>query len=147
MKAFIGNSLISKLKPQDKAYDVWDDKLTGFIVRVYPNGNMVYRCEYGRGKRITLGKTSVLTPMQARDRAREILADVIKGNPPTAKRRKTEYTLLEFIQQEYAPWRHTHRKRADEDIYRLTKQFGVDFGNMPLGGISQLCQQADDGLR
>src|SRR5205814_3399244 len=74
MKAFIGNSLIAKLKPQDKAYDVWDDKLTGFIVRVYPSGNMVYRCEYARGKRITLGKTGVLTPAQARDRAREILA-------------------------------------------------------------------------
>ncbi len=100
MKAFIGNSLISKLKPQEKAYDVWDDKLTGFIVRVYPSGGMVYRCEYARGKRITLGKTSVLTPAQARDRTREILADVVKGNQPDSKRRKSQYTLKEFIEEE-----------------------------------------------
>lgn len=138
MKAFIGNSLIAKLKPQEKAYDVWDDKLTGFIVRVYPSGNMVYRCEYARGKRITLGKTNILTPMQARDRAREILADVIKGNAPTTKRSKAQYTLKEFMEQEYAPWRHAHRKRAAEDIYRLTKQFVGEFGNILLGAMSPL---------
>lgn len=138
MKAFIGNSLIAKLEPQEKAYDVWDDKLTGFIVRVYPSGNMVYRCEYARGKRITLGKTSVLTAAQARDRAREILADVIKGNAPLTKRSKAQYTLKEFIEQEYAPWRHAHRKRAQEDIYRVIKQFVGEFGNTYLGAISPL---------
>lgn len=67
MKAFIGNQLITKLKPKQSSYDIWDKKLTGFILRVYPNGNMVYRCEYARGKRITLGKAGVLTPLQARD--------------------------------------------------------------------------------
>lgn len=83
MKAFIGNQLIARIKPREKSYDIWDNKLTGFILRVNPKGNMVYRCEYARGKRITLGKISILTPVQARDRAKEILADFENKNAPT----------------------------------------------------------------
>ena len=137
MKLFIGNQLIAKLKPDIKSYDVWDSKLTGFILRVLPSGAMVYRCEYARGKRLTLGRVGVLTPVQARDRAREILADVVKGNNPVSKPNKT-YTLKEFIEKEYAPWRRVNRKRADEDIYRLKARFGADFGGEPLACISPL---------
>ena len=134
---FIGNHLIAKLKPKGKSYDIWDNKLTGFILRVNPNGNMVYRCEYARGKRITLGKTTVLTPAQARDRAKEILADVVKGHAPEVKR-KTNYTLIEFIENEYASWRRANRKRADEDIDRVNARFGNDFGNELLSNIIPL---------
>lgn len=137
MKAFIGNQLITKLKPKENSYDVWDNKLTGFILRIYPNGNMVYRCEYARGKRITLGKANVLTPAQARDRAKEILADVVKGHAPESKRKKN-YTLKEFIEKEYAPWRRANRKRADEDIDRVKARFGDDFGNELLSNIIPL---------
>jgi hypothetical protein len=82
MKTIINNALITKLKPAAKDFDIWDNKLTGFILRVYPNGNMVYRCEYARGKRITIGKASVLTPAEARERAKVILGDAAKGIAP-----------------------------------------------------------------
>lgn len=137
MKQFIGNQLIAKLKPSIKSYDVWDSKLTGFILRVLPSGAMVYRCEYARGKRITLGRVGVLTPAQARDRAREILADVVKGNNPVSKRIKP-YTLKEFIEKEYVPWRKVNRKRADEDIFRLKARFESDFGGEVLADILPL---------
>ncbi len=134
---FIGNQLIAKLKPAFNSYDVWDSKLTGFILRVLPSGTMVYRCEYARGKRITLGKASVLTAAQARDRAKEILADVVKGHNPISKRNKA-YTLKEFIEKEYAPWRRANRKRADEDIYRVKARFEAEFGREYLAAISPL---------
>lgn len=137
MKAFMGNQLIARIKPREKSYDIWDNKLTGFILRVNPNGNMVYRCEYARGKRITLGKASALTPAQARDRAKEILADVVKGHVPESKRKK-KYTLREFLEKEYTPWRRANCKRADEDIYRLKARFGDDFGNESLANIVPL---------
>lgn len=98
---------------------------------------MVYRCEYARGKRITLGKTTMLTPAQARDRAKEILADVVKGHAPESRRKKN-YTLNDFIENEYAPWRYANRKRADEDIYRIKARFGDDFGNELLSNIVPL---------
>ena len=82
MLATINNSLISKLKPTTKPYDARDDKLTGFLIRVNVSGKLVYMCEYARGKRITIGKVGVLTPMQARDKAKDILADATKGIDP-----------------------------------------------------------------
>lgn len=98
---------------------------------------MVYRCEYARGKRVTLGKVSVLTPMQARDKAKEILADFVRGYEP-GSRRKKNFTLKEFIEKEYAPWCRTNRKRADEDIYRLRARFEEDFGRELLSNITPL---------
>lgn len=139
MKANIGNQLVAKLKPKDKSYDIWDNRLIGFILRVYPSGNMIYRCEYARGKRVTLGKTSVLTPAQARDRAKEILADFVRGYEPGSKQKK-KYSLKEFIETEYeyASWRCANRKRADEDIYRLKARFESDFGHERLSDITPL---------
>lgn len=90
MRELISNSLLSKLKPESKTYDIWDTKLTGFILRVLPSGNMVYRCEYGRGRRITLGKASVLTPAQARDEAKKILGQAVLGLVPGNKKYMVE---------------------------------------------------------
>jgi integrase len=117
-------------------YDIWDIKLTGFIVRVNPTGAIVYRCEYGRGKRITLGKASILTPAQARDRAKQILADVVKGHSPEIK--KTSTTLNKFIENEYETWRYANRKGAYKDIPRIKKQFSSVFGHQSLLNITPL---------
>jgi hypothetical protein len=79
MKATINNSLLPRLKSQSNYYDVWDDKLGGFHLRVNPNGKMVYRCAYIRGKVATIGKAEMLTPAQARDRAKQVLGDAAMG--------------------------------------------------------------------
>ena len=82
MRAFIGNSLIPKLTPHDKQYDVRDTKLPGFLIRVNPSGKMLYVCQYKRGRRINLGRVGIMTPAQARDKAVAILGDVAKGIEP-----------------------------------------------------------------
>ena len=75
----ITKNLISKLKPKPKAYDVRDNRLKGFIVRVQPTGTMTYVVQYDRAKRINLGKVDLLTPVQARDKAIKILSDYTSG--------------------------------------------------------------------
>lgn len=42
MKATINSSLLQKLKPKDKPYDVRDDRLTGLLVRVNISGKVLY---------------------------------------------------------------------------------------------------------
>jgi integrase len=137
MKAVIGNALLSQLKPQSKEIDIWDTKLTGFILRVKPNGKMIYRCEYARGKRITIGSVGVLTPMQARDRAKEILADAVRGVEPK-KKNTTFNTLKIFIENEYYQWVKTHKKRGDETIIRIKKHFFNMFGAKQLSEITPI---------
>src|SRR6478735_4998786 len=98
MKALIGNSLIAKLTPREKQYDVRDTKLSGFLIRVNPSGKMFYVCQYKRGRRINLGKVGVLSPAQARDKALAILGDVAKGIDPSEQDKKPAHmTVQEFI--------------------------------------------------
>lgn len=84
MQAAINNTLVSQLKVTNRQYDVRDTKLKGFLIRVNPTGKMNYVCEYRRGRRINLGPVGVLTPAQARDKAKEILGDAVKGIDPQA---------------------------------------------------------------
>ncbi len=62
MKAKINNTLIKKLLPEDKEYEVHDLDIKGFMIRVFPSGTMRYVCQYKRGKKINLG-TVEMTPV------------------------------------------------------------------------------------
>lgn len=66
-------------------YVVWDDKLTGFGVRVYPSGLKAYvllfRIE-GRQRQFTIGKCESLTLAQARKRATKHLVGIGEGSDP-----------------------------------------------------------------
>jgi hypothetical protein len=138
MKEIIGASLIAKLKPSEKEYDVWDTKLKGFILRVLPTGGMVYRCEYGRGKRITIGRTNVLTPAQARDKARQILSQAAIGILPIKEKKSQKLTFKDFLENEYEDWRRANRKNGSDDLRRLKTNFLDDLGGLLLAEISPM---------
>lgn len=72
---------------------VFDTELTGFGVRVRASGSMSYIVRYragrGRGapvKRVTIASVGKLTPDQARQSAKDILASVVKGEDPAGAR-------------------------------------------------------------
>lgn len=137
MKAIINTSLLSRLKPKDKPYDVRDDKLIGFLVRVNISGKLLYMCEYARGKRMTIGKVGVLTPTQARDKALAILGDAAKGIDPRNKHSKNScITLEEFINCHYAPWFREHRKSGDKTLAHIKRCFIVSFGDKSITEIT-----------
>lgn len=131
MKATINTSLLSKLTPRSKPYEVRDDKLTGFLVRVNISGKLLYMCEYARGKRVTIGKVGVLTPVQARDMALSILGDAAKGIDPRGKK-NTCNTLKEFMENHYKPWFNEHRKSGKKTLPHIDRCFVKPFGDMPL---------------
>jgi hypothetical protein len=62
--------------------EVRDERLRGFLVRVQPSGWKSYYVEYGRGKRLALGRADVLSASIAREKAREILAQAVQGHDP-----------------------------------------------------------------
>ena len=98
---------LANLKSRSKPYIEYDSALIGFGVAVYPSGIKSWVCEYrphggGRGvpkKRVTLGKTSQLTPDQARKAAAEILAAVRLGRDPAQEKveRRASVTVGEMI--------------------------------------------------
>lgn len=139
MKAIINTTLLAQLKPKDKPYDVRDTKLTGFLVRVNISGKMLYMCEYARGKRITIGKMDVLTPVQARDEAKRILGQAAMGISPNSKRKlpaNEPVSFEKFIIHEYESWRKASRKSGEDDLQRLKVNFLKEFGEHLLSDIS-----------
>lgn len=136
MKAKINNTLIKKLVPADKEYEVHDTDLKGFVVRVFPSGTMRYVCQYQRGKKINIGTVGVITPVQAREKAVEILNDFNKGIDPNAKRGVNKpKTLQEFFENEYKPWVLSHHKRGDKTLATLNRCFNKLFSK-PLTEIT-----------
>ena len=106
-------SVVDTLAPADKPFIVYDTELKGFGVRVAPSGTKTWQVEYrpypgGREvakRRMSLGASNTLTPDQARQKARDVLASVSKGGDPARdrneKRREMKVAdLIDFYERE-----------------------------------------------
>ncbi|MDB5575295.1 MAG: hypothetical protein JWR80_471 [Bradyrhizobium sp.] len=89
---------VDALKPvqQDTLYR--DSDLAGFALRAKPSGAKTYVVQYrnsaGRTRKLALGRVGVLTPEEARQRARKALLGVADGQDPSADRRTQRKDLL-----------------------------------------------------
>jgi len=67
-----------------------DSELSGFALRAKPSGIATWVVQYrnsaGRTRKLALGRVGVLTPEEARQRARRALAKVADGEDPSASR-------------------------------------------------------------
>ena len=93
---------------------VWDDKLKGFGVTVYPTGLKTYVAQYrkdGRSHRVIIGKHGRLTPDEARREAKALLGDVEKGaNPALERRTKREAPTLNKVAEGFLAYAFAKKK-------------------------------------
>ena len=90
LKLTLTKRTVDALKPEDKPWIAWDDKLTGFGVRVHPSGAKSFVVNYRAGnggrkapnKRVVVGRVGRVTPDQARRLAQELLGRVAVGDDP-----------------------------------------------------------------
>ncbi|MGH7343158.1 MAG: tyrosine-type recombinase/integrase, partial [Candidatus Rokuibacteriota bacterium] len=76
--------------------DYWDDRLAGFGVRITHRGTKCYVVRYthnGCRRRITLGRYPALKLADARDKAKEILYAVYRGEDPQGEKQATKNAL------------------------------------------------------
>ena len=79
---------------------MFDDDLSGFGLRIRDGGSRVYVCQYKLGakqRRITLGSTGELTLVQARSRAKDVLAKVHLGEDPAGARFEAKAKATETL--------------------------------------------------
>ena len=85
---------VEALKPEEKSWIAWDDKLTGFGVRVQPSGTKSFIVNYRAGsggrkapnKRVVIGRYGRIAPEQARRKAQDLLGRVARGEDPAGER-------------------------------------------------------------
>ena len=122
--------------PQAKPFEIRDTELKGFILRVQPSGIMSYICQYARGKRITLGSVNVMMPVQAREKARDTLAQYVttRADPMEIRKAERTHTLESFVAEKYKPWVESNLRRADDTLSKL-KSWYPALGNNKLADI------------
>lgn len=92
--AHITQAVVQKAEITDKIYYIWDDQITGFGLKVIPNGKKkfvlrYYHCAGGKNaiQRFYLfGETSFMTVPIAREKAAELLLRVKNGEDPQEKK-------------------------------------------------------------
>ena len=76
---------VDSFEMRDKAYFEWDSEIKGFGVRIMPSGTKTYQVQYrkgGRTRRASIGRHGNITADQARNRAKEIMGELSKGENP-----------------------------------------------------------------
>lgn len=88
---------VEALEPSTEEYTVWDDRLKGLGVRVFPSGTrkfiLKYRNHSGLQRKLTLGTFPVVTADRARELALKHLADVSEGGDPSANKQEKRKAL------------------------------------------------------
>jgi integrase len=114
---------------------LWDEKLSGFGVRLNPGGSksflIWYRNEHNRLRHYTLGKFGELTLKQARDMARDKLYEVRKGEDPRAERQaKQNAETVEDLAHAFVEKYSKPRKKSwKKDRNRLERHIIPVWGN------------------
>lgn len=89
---------IAAIEPVSKRTFFWDTDLAGFGLRVEPSGHRSWVLEYRPGaggrtvakRRMKIGDVADMTPEAARERAKDLLAEVRLGSDPAAAKAKAK---------------------------------------------------------
>ena len=135
---------VEALQPEAKSYTAWDDKLTGFGVRVQPSGLRSYLVNYRAGdrgrkapnRRIVIGRHGPITPDQARRRAREILGRVALGDDPLAERARRR--AMPTLRQAFEDYLAVGPRRRDSTIANYRRDVEKDLGDWLDGPLDDI---------
>jgi len=127
MKTFIGSTLLASntAQPRRKPFEISDDRLPGFVLRVQPTGIRTYYARFGRNRRVVLGNAGKFTPEEARERCRKVLGNVAHGYHPLHGINGSDGVKLgTFIAGEYTTWVNASRPRtAANTLEKLHRHF------------------------
>jgi integrase len=142
----ITQSFVARAQPKDGATETvfFDDRLSGFGLRVKASGSKSYLIQYrnarGLSRRYTVGQHGRLTAKQARKEAKLRLGDVERGKDPAEERNEIRGAMsVRALCQEYLEAAEKglvlgKRKRPKKASTRATDKGRIDRHVVPLLG-------------
>ena len=145
-KLTITKRAVDALKPADKPWIAWDDKLTGFGVRVHLTGAKSFIVNYRTGdggrkapnKQVVLGRYGKIAPDQARRLAQTTLGKVAGGDDPAGERAEARAmpTLGDAFKDYMAA--NPNRSQTTNKLYRYqANRHLCDWLSRPLDAITR----------
>jgi len=105
MSSALTKRIVLTAEPRDRPYELRDAQVRGLILRVQPTGHKAWIVTWAHGKRRTLGSVEHLSLDQARDQARQAVAEYVQSGLPTlAKSKPTSCTLETLLNDHFEPW-------------------------------------------
>ena len=140
-------TVVQKAEITDKIYYIWDDTITGFGLKVIPNGKKKYVLRYyhkegGRNaiqRYYLFGETSFMPTQVAREKAAEFLLKIKNGEDP--QEQKEDYrdceTLEDFWNNYFIPCFLPKHKNPDTYMKNIKTYWENDI--RPKLGNKKLC--------
>ena len=127
-------------KPRTRKYDVWDDVISGFDLRVGTSGHRSFflrRSVHGRIRSATIGSADTMSLPEARREARKLIATFIdparKHNGPRTPDRPMDAFAGEFLDRQARRWKP---RTPESNTYMVRKYILPAFGHMTVDAIA-----------
>ena len=137
---------VEAMEPAEKSWIAWDDKLTGFGLRVQPSGTRSFIVNYRPGdggrkapnKRVVIGRYGRIAPDQARRLAQDLLGRVARGEDPAEER--SEARDMPRLEEAFEDYMTTGAKRKPGTVVLYRSHMRRCFGDWlarPLDAITR----------
>jgi integrase len=105
----------------------FDDDLPGYGLRIRAGGSRSYIAQYrgpdGRGRRVTLGAVAKLTPADARQAARKILARAALGHDPQAEKAAQRRQAVRTVRALVTAYLEAKQAALRPESFRTTRLY------------------------
>ncbi|MBK8972359.1 MAG: site-specific integrase [Hahellaceae bacterium] len=134
---------VDSAKPALKEYCLWDTQIPGFGLRVRPSGAKgyvyIYRYDWRKSRRYTIGNFNLFTVDEARGIARELAREVVHGEDPARNKAATRNTTVENIYLMYDEWTCSNWKQEHQTRVRGIFQSIVipKIGHKPIRAVTR----------
>ena len=145
-KLTLTKSAVEAMKPRDKPWTAWDNKLIGFGVQVQPTGAKSFLVNYRTGgggrkapnKRVVLGRFGRMSVDEARRLAHQVLGKAAGGDDPAIERARARG--MPVLEQAFEDYMAVNPKRAASSNRMYRAEFGNYLGDWrmrPLDAIAR----------
>ena len=146
VKLSLTKRAIDALEPQDKPWIAWDDKITGFGVKVHPSGIKSFIVNYRAGdggrkapnKRVVIARCGKISVENARREARKMIGEVAGGGDPAAERAEARaMPSLKDAAEDFLKANPNRTAETDKTYRSYYRRYLGDWLGRPLDGISR----------
>ena len=135
VKLTLTKRTVEALEPGASPWIAWDDRLTGFGVRVQPSGTKAFVVNYRSGgggrrapnRRVVIGRYGAMTPDKARRVAQEVLGRVAVGDDPAAERGAAR--RMPLLREAFAEFMAANPNRKPNTLRLYRGQIRYCFGD------------------